>query len=64
MFYQASQILIYPEQAETYTVGLVATIIIGIPLTVAAVLATFLLHRKYARFFREKKEEIEEFSEG
>jgi len=64
MFYQASQILIYPEQAETYTIGLVATIIIGIPLTVAAVLATFLLHRKYARFFREKKEEIEEFSEG
>lgn len=64
IFYQASQVLIYAEQAETYTVGLVATIIIGIPLTVAAVLTTFLLHRKYARFFREKKEEIEEFSEG
>ena len=64
IFQQASQILIYPEQAEIYTVGLVATIIVGIPLTVAAVLTTFLLHRKYARFFREKKEEIEEFNEG
>ncbi|UCE29714.1 MAG: DUF373 family protein [Candidatus Bathyarchaeota archaeon] len=64
IFQQASQILIYPEQAGIYTVGFVATIIIGIPLTVAAVLTTFLLHRKYARFFREKKEELEEISEG
>jgi putative membrane protein len=64
IFSQASQILIDPRKAGTYTVGLVATIIIGIPLTVAAVLTTFLLHRKYARFFREKKEEIEEIGEG
>ena len=61
IFSQASQVLINPDFPYT---GLVATIVIGIPLTVAAVLATFLLHRKYARFFREKKEEIEEFSEG
>ncbi len=61
IFSQAGQVLIYPEQ-EVYITGLVFTIIIGIPLTVGTTLVTFLLHRKYAAFFREKEkvEEIEE----
>jgi len=61
IFYQASQILINP--AFPYT-GLVVAIITGIPLTVAAVFVAFLLHRKYASFFREKEEEIEKIKEG
>jgi len=61
IFYQASQILIDPTFPYT---GLVIAIITGIPLTVAAVFATFLLHRKYASFFREKEEEIGEIREG
>lgn len=62
IFDQASQILIDP--AIPYT-GLVAAILTSLPLTVAVVFATFLLHRKYASFFREKKKEVEkEFKEG
>ncbi len=56
IFDQASQILIDPTIPYT---GLVVAIIIGLPLIVAAVFATFLLHRKYARFFREKEKEVE-----
>jgi len=57
IFYQASQILKNP----TLTVEtLVYTIVIGILLTVASVLITTILHRKYASFFREKEAKIEE----
>jgi len=61
MFYQASQILINPKFSYT---GLVAAIIIGIPLIVAAVFVVFILRRKYATFFTRKEREIEEFKEG
>ena len=61
IFHQASQILINP--AFPYT-GLVIAIIAGIPLTVATVFVAFLLHKKYASFFREEREEIEELKEG
>jgi putative membrane protein len=57
IFYQASQILITPTRMyET----LVYTIAIGIFLTVALVLITTVVHRKYAHFFQEKKAKIEE----
>jgi putative membrane protein len=62
IFDQASQILIDPTIPYT---GLVVAILTGLPLTVAVVFATFLLHRKYANFFREKEKEVEkEFKEG
>ncbi len=61
IFYQVSQILINPTLAYA---GLVAAIITGILLTVAAVLVVFLLHRKYAKFFEEQEEKIEEFKES
>ena len=60
IFSQAAQVIIYPEEA-VYVTGLVFTIIIGIPLIVGTALITFLLHRKYAAFFKEKEEEVEEF---
>ena len=62
IFSQAAQVLIYPEEA-VYVTGLVFTIITGVPLTVGIAFITFLLHRKYAAFFREKEEEVEEFKE-
>jgi uncharacterized membrane protein len=61
MFYQASRILINPKFSYT---GLVAAIIIGIPLIVATVFVTFILRRKYARFFVGKEKEVEEFKES
>jgi putative membrane protein len=61
IFYQASRILIDPTLAYT---GLIAAIVTGILLTVGAVLITFLLHRRFAGFFREKETEVEEFKEG
>lgn len=65
IFHQASQILIDPlYQIDSRVPELVVTIVVGIPLTVVAVLTTFLLHRRYARFFKEKEEEIEEIGEG
>jgi putative membrane protein len=60
IFSQAAQVLISPGK-QVYEVGLVFTIIIGIPLIVGSALVSFLLHRKYASFFREKEEEVEEF---
>ena len=60
IFSQAAQVLISPGK-QVYEVGLVFTIIIGIPLIVGSALISFLLHRKYASFFREKEEEVEEF---
>jgi putative membrane protein len=61
IFNQASQILIDPTFPYT---GLVIAIIAGLPLTVVAVLVSFLLRRRYARFFKEKEKEIEEFKES
>jgi len=63
IFSQAAQVLIYPEKA-VYVTGLVFAIIIGILLTVGVTFVAFLLHRKYAGFFREKEIEVEEFKEG
>ena len=65
IFYQVSRILIDPlYQIDLRVRDLVATIIVGIPLTVAAVLTTFLLHRKYAPHFREKEEDVEEIKKS
>jgi len=61
MFYQASQILINPKFSYT---GLVAAIIVGIPLIVAAVFIVFILRRRYAGFFKGKEKDVEEFKEG
>jgi putative membrane protein len=61
IFHQASQILIDPTFPST---GLVIAIIAGLPLTVVAFFATYLLRRRYAGFFREKEGEIEDFKEG
>jgi len=63
IFSQAAQVLIYPEEAA-YVTGLVFTIIIGILLTVGVTFVAFLLHKKFAKFFREKEIEVEEFKEG
>jgi putative membrane protein len=63
IFSQAAQVLIYPEET-VYVTGLVFTIIIGILLTVGVTFVAFLLHKKYAGFFREKEVEVEEFKEG
>jgi hypothetical protein len=57
IFYEASQILINPSL--TYDT-LVYTIVIGILLTLASVLITTIIHRKYAEFFREKDAKAEE----
>jgi putative membrane protein len=58
IFYQASQILIDPSAAF---IQLAAAALTGILLTVAAILITFLLHRRYAGFFKEKELEVEGF---
>jgi uncharacterized membrane protein len=60
IFYQAARILIDPSLPFTQ---LAAAVLTGILLTVAAILITFLLHRRYNSFFREKEEEVgvEEF---
>lgn len=60
IFYEASQILIKPALAYD---KLVFAIVIGILLTVASVLVTSLLHKRYAEFFREKEEKIEDIEE-
>lgn len=61
IFYQASRILIDPTLAYA---DLIAAIVTGILVTVGAVLITFLLHRRFAGFFREKEIEVDEFKEG
>jgi len=61
IFYEASQILINPSLAFT---DLAFAVLTGILLTVAAILVTILLHRRYASFFREKEGEVEEFKEN
>ncbi|UCE43734.1 MAG: DUF373 family protein [Candidatus Bathyarchaeota archaeon] len=62
IFSQAAQVLIHPEK-PVFTTGLVFTIITGIPLAVGIVLIAFLLRRRYAAFFKEKEEEVEETRE-
>ena len=57
IFYEASQILKNPTL--TYDT-LVYTIVVGILLTLASVLITTIIHRKYAEFFREKDAKVEE----
>ena len=61
VFYQASLILIDPSLAYT---ELVISIVIGIVLTVAAILITSLSRRKFAAFFKKRKGEIEELKES
>ena len=69
IFYQASRILINPfvkqpiDPSSVFT-QLAAAVLTGILLTVAAILITILLHRRYAGFFREKEEKVEEFKES
>ena len=60
IFYQASRILMDPTLAYT---DLIAAIVTGILVTVGAVLITFLIHRRFAGFFKEKEIEVEEFKE-
>jgi len=57
IFYQASQILITPTLSYE---KLVIAIIVGIVLSMATVLITSLLHRKYAGLFKEREGEKEE----
>lgn len=71
IFYQASRILINPFILEKYQIDtplaffqLAIFVLAGILLTVAAILINFLLHRRYAEFFREKEKEVEEFKEN
>ncbi len=63
IFSQAGQVLINPGD-PLYVTGLVFAIITGVPLTLGIALVTYLLHRKYAAFFREKEEEVEKSEEG
>ncbi len=60
VFYQTSLILIDPSLVYT---ELVISIVIGVVLTIAAVLITSLSRRKFAEFFKKGKEEIEELKE-
>jgi len=60
IFYQAARILIDPSLPFTQ---LAAAALTGILLTVAAILITFLLHRRYAKFFSGGEAEAEEFKE-
>ena len=55
IFYDASQILINPSLEYT---NLVIAIIASIALTMIAVLATKLLHKKYAKFFARKGKDV------
>ncbi len=60
IFYQTSRILIDPSLVYT---ELVISIVIGVVLTIAAILITSLSRRKFAEFFKKGKEEIEELKE-
>jgi putative membrane protein len=69
IFYQASRILSYPLINPPFDpspvfVQLAAAVLTGVLLTVAAILITILLHRRYASFFREKEGEVEEYKES
>lgn len=62
IFEEASYVLINPS--ELLPAGLVFAIVIGILLAVASILVAFIIHRRYADFFRGKEEIVEEFKEG
>jgi putative membrane protein len=57
ILYEVSQILIYPG---LHYRGLVTAIVVGVILAIASTLTAFLLHGKYAYFFVEKEETVEE----
>jgi len=57
---QVSQILINPSSEYA---GLVVSILVGILVGLSSLLVTFLIHRRYAGFFKKKGVEVEEFSE-
>jgi putative membrane protein len=57
IFFEASQILIHPLKEFGWE-RLVFAIVLGILLTVAAVLITFVIHRQYGDFFQESEEQI------
>ncbi len=57
---QAAQILINP--ASDYA-GLVASTVVGILVGISSLLVAFLVHRRYAGFFRKKGVHVEEFTE-
>lgn len=61
IFDQASQILINPASEWT---GLFFAIFIGILVAIASILVTFLIHRKYADFFKERAKYVEEFEKS
>jgi putative membrane protein len=61
ILYEVSQILIYPEMHYR---GLVTAIVAGVFLAVVSTLTAFLLNRKYAYFFVEKEETVEEPKES
>jgi hypothetical protein len=58
---QAAQILVNPASAYA---GLVASIIVGILVGISSLLVAFLVHRRYAGFFKKKGIEVKEFGEG
>jgi putative membrane protein len=62
---QTSQILTSnpPESAVTKIPGLAVGMMVGILIGIAALLVTFLVHRRYASFFKKKGVEVEEFKE-
>lgn len=63
IFYEASQILIYPLKEFGWE-RLVFAIVVGILLTIAAVLTTFVIHRQYSDFFEKGEEQVEKTEEG
>jgi len=60
ILYEVSQILVYPEPELHYPGRLVTAIVVGVFLAMVSALTAFLLHRKYADFFVEKEETVEE----
>lgn len=69
IFLQASRILTSqlekpPPDPSSIFVQLAAAVVTGILLTLAAILITFLLHRRYVGFFKEKELEVEDFKEN
>ncbi len=60
IIYQVSQILVNPVRHYR---GLMAAIVIGVFLAIVSTLTAFLLSRKYAYFFVEKEETVEEQKE-
>jgi putative membrane protein len=57
---QVSQILINPSSEYA---GLVVSILVGILVGLSSLLAAFLIHRRYASFFKKRGIEVEEFNE-